>query len=192
MRCFVALDLPPAVRTALAAVVRQLAGTGARLRVPPPDQLHVTLKFLGELPAAQATALAAALAGLPLPPLCLQVAGLGRFPPRGAPRVIWAGLGGDLLPLGALAAAVEDRAAVHGVPRETRPLTPHVTLARVPAPTGSRRLLAALGQLAPTVASPPFLAPAMAFYRSDRTAEGSRHTALWRRPLPAPGPAGGG
>src|SRR5215471_7113932 len=96
MRCFFALDLPDAVREALAATAAELGRVSRSVRPTAPDQMHVTLKFLGEIDQEKAAAVAVRLRALAVPALRLQVAGLGRFPPHGPPRVLWAGLAGDL------------------------------------------------------------------------------------------------
>lgn len=186
MRCFFALDLPEAVRAALGTVAAELHATGASLRLTAVAQLHVTLKFLGELNPGQVDAMVAALRATAVPPMQLRLAGLGRFPPRGAARVLWAGLDGDVAAVAALAAGLEDAAARWGIAREERPFTAHVTLARVKSPARSRILAARLEELSPDVVGEPFAPPAVTLYRSELGGQGARYTVLERVPVPAP------
>ena len=95
MRAFVALPVSPAVREAAARLQEELRKTGADVGWTRPDQMHLTVKFLGEIDPAQAAGLAERLkASLPRRPLDLEYAGLGRFP-----KVIWAGVKGEVAPL---------------------------------------------------------------------------------------------
>jgi 2'-5' RNA ligase len=131
MRLFVALNLPDQVRLALwtaAAPVREL---GLAVRWVRPEGIHVTLKFLGDVPESREPDLRAALgrAAAGGPALPLVVAGFGAFPGLNRPRVIWAGLGPDSL-LQGLQRRVEEQFVPLGFPREDRPFRPHLTLGR--------------------------------------------------------------
>jgi 2'-5' RNA ligase len=149
MRAFVALPLCDEVRSLAARLQGELGRAEADVRWTPEAQMHLTLKFLGEIDDAQEARIAAALAAeVPRrPPMTLEFSGLGSFPPKGPPRVIWAGVRGDVGRLAELAALVERAAEEAGVPREDRPYTPHLTLGRVRSARNLRRLEAALGRL---------------------------------------------
>jgi len=101
-----------------------------------PEGIHLTLKFLGEVPDAKAqeimAALTAALKGSST--LNLEVAGAGAFPTVRAPRVVWIGVGGDIEKLAALQAVVEDAMEKAGFEREARKFSPHLTVARIKLP----------------------------------------------------------
>lgn len=149
LRLFVALELPDEVRQAIGQVQDGLRRAGAgHLRWVRPEGIHITLKFLGETDAALVEAIVSALEAAIEPfELRLRLAGLGGF--GGARlRVVWVGLEGDLQPLSALAERVEAALAPLGFPRERRPFSPHLTLARVPdaASPAERRELAGLIQ----------------------------------------------
>lgn len=117
-----------------------------------PDQLHFTLKFLGEIPsprvAAAREALRSACAGTP--PFDLVLAGLGAFPPGGPPRVVWAGCGEGHEALEGLAAQVEAAMTGAGFPAEARPFAAHLTLGRVRDPRAARGLRDHLARRAAT------------------------------------------
>ena len=130
-RCFVAVSLADPARS---AVVEYLAGL--RPAVPGvgwarPEQLHLTLKFLGNVAPARIPALGARLADAVggIPACTAEVAGVGAFPNLARPQVLWVGVRAPSL--AALADAVEASCAAEGFERETRPFRPHVTLGRV-------------------------------------------------------------
>lgn len=135
IRTFVAIELPEEVGSALEELqsdLRRRLQTTA-IRWVNPRGIHLTLKFLGNVPADQmdevARALRAACAGVP--PFEFSLAGLGCFPNPRRPRVIWVGLGGDLTLLHQLRDAVEEHIAPLGYPTERRAFAPHLTLGRV-------------------------------------------------------------
>ncbi len=134
-RLFVALELPSEVKEGLAAVQAALRAQGLeRLRWVRPEGIHLTLKFLGETPVSRVKAIVAALgpAAAGIGPISLSLDGLGTFGNRRGPRVLWVGLAGDLERLARLQRGVEAAMSQLGYPREGRPYSPHLTLARVP------------------------------------------------------------
>ena len=134
LRLFVAVELPEHVRDALAAVQdalrREVSG---RLRWTAPTGIHLTLKFLGEVPETRVGVITAALreASAGQAPFALTLSGTGVFPNARSPRVVWVGLGGDVDALGRLQARVEGSLVAAGFPAEDRDFRPHLTLARV-------------------------------------------------------------
>jgi len=150
-RLFIALELPPDVLRAIGRVQSDLkSALGVRsLRWTRPEGIHLTLKFLGDAPAARLDELKAgmALAAAPSRPIELRALGLGCFPNLERPRVLWVGLAGDIDALRALQAGVERRIAPLGFPSEERGFSPHLTLARTAQGT-SRPDLAAIGAVA--------------------------------------------
>ena len=137
MRLFVAVELEPRVVEAVAACSEELRRRSARaprarITWVAPDRLHVTVRFIGDVDQTRSTTIADALRpGLALTPFDVAVEGVGTFPPHGAPRVLWAGIGRGAEAIGAGEAEVSARLEACGVPREARPYHPHVTLARV-------------------------------------------------------------
>jgi 2'-5' RNA ligase len=102
-------------------------------------RLHVTVRFIGEVDEGQAATIAAALAPhADVKPFALGVQGVGVFPPRGAPRVVWAGVAPGTDELSRLEVEVSARLERCGLPREDHPYRPHVTLGRVKEPAGLR------------------------------------------------------
>jgi 2'-5' RNA ligase len=179
IRAFVALALPDDVRAQLSTVVESLQGLGD-VRWVPEEQMHLTLTFLGDVDDQQARSMSTTVTHERWPALSLQLAGLGQFPPRGAPRVLWAGVAGDVAELGRISARLQDAGEAAGVPRERRPFHAHVTLGRCRSPRGSARLQAALRQQSEKVRSGTWSPVAVALYRSDLSAEGSVYRELAR------------
>ena len=132
MRLFLAIELPADVKTALADVRHPPL---ADLRWIPPEQLHITLKFLGEVPDADVPRLIETLAAVATPrPLTLRVAGAVMFPERGRVRIVAADIADDAGGIVQLAEALEAAYEPLGFAREGRPFHAHVTLARAKMP----------------------------------------------------------
>jgi 2'-5' RNA ligase len=146
MRCFVAVALPPDVRKLLVQVQDALRRSDAHVKWVEEENLHLSLKFLGELdPDAVATLKGAlSIEALQWTRMDLTYEGVGTFPERGLPRVVWAGCSGDLPKLAALAGAVERCAEQVGVPRERHPFAAHLTLGRVKSDRNVKRLMSAI------------------------------------------------
>ena len=135
MRLFVAVDLDAASRAVVADEQRRVltrVRAQSSLRVVDPQQVHVTLAFLGEIgsPLSDRVTEAMAQPVTDVAPFRLGIAGLGMFPPRGAPRVLWLGLEEGAREMTALQSSVALRLGALGVVLENRPFQPHVTIAR--------------------------------------------------------------
>jgi 2'-5' RNA ligase len=144
MRLFVALEIPSAVRENLAALLKSLGTVSPQTRWARPENLHVTLKFIGEAPETKLAAICSALASARSDqPVALDFRGLGFFPDEKHPRVFWTGI--EASPnLKTLAADIEKAAERLGVPRERRPFSPHLTLARFEPPGLPEKLRSAI------------------------------------------------
>jgi 2'-5' RNA ligase len=143
-RVFCAVELPPQVRARAAEHAARLRERSTEVRAswPRTDNLHLTLKFLGEIAQARVGALsnAASRAAKSIQPFDLTLEGAGAFPPRGSPRVLWLGINDSSGGLVRLQSQLEDECEAEGFAREERPFHPHLTLARIRAPQGAREL----------------------------------------------------
>ena len=128
MRCFVAVELPLAMREEIGRLDSRIATDG--LRLVKPELVHVTIKFLGELPQEKAGRVAEALGRVKAAPFPVRVKGMGAFPGR-AVRVVWLGLEGNFQEL---YQKVEQALSPLGFAPEERGFSPHVTLGRVSRP----------------------------------------------------------
>ena len=125
-RLFVALDLPEAAKEELTA----LQGGLPEARWTPPEQLHLTLCFIGETDGTLFLDIRDALAEIAAPALELRLTGLGFFPPRQTPRVLWAGVA-ENPGLTRLQKQVATLLRHTGAELERRRFSPHITLARL-------------------------------------------------------------
>ena len=134
MRLFVALEITSSVRENLAALIDNLRAVAPQAKWARPENLHVTLKFIGEVPETRLAAIRSALAGARSDqPVALDFRGLGFFPNEKHPRVFWAGIAASQN-LKTLAADIDKATEKLGIPREKRPFSPHLTLGRFEPP----------------------------------------------------------
>jgi len=147
IRTFIAIELDEEHNRALDDVQAQFKRerVGRYVRWVAPENIHLTLKFIGnadadKMPSVQ-RAIADACTGIA--PFMLSIAGVGVFPNARRPNVIWVGMGGQVEIAARLAQKIEDACAALGFAREDRPFTPHLTLGRVKrdASTNDRRLI---------------------------------------------------
>jgi 2'-5' RNA ligase len=136
MRLFIALDITDAIRDRIARFVEGVTGFAPDARWAKPESLHVTLKFIGEQPESAVEQIKEILAATPGSEAEINFRGYGFFPTVKSPRVFWIGLEAGPQ-LASLAAAIDDRMAALGIPKEGRAFSPHLTLARSPGGSGS-------------------------------------------------------
>jgi 2'-5' RNA ligase len=144
MRLFIALEIPSTVRENLAELLKSLRAVSPQTRLVRPENLHVTLKFIGEVAETKLAAIQTELARVRCDQsVTLDFRRLGFFPSEKHPRVFWAGI--EALPnLKTLAADIETATETLGIPREGRPFSPHLTLARFEPPQLPEQLRAAI------------------------------------------------
>ena len=190
MRLFIGIELDDPVREAAARTAGMLRTRLARTvpdlqaRWVAPENLHVTVWFVGEVKDDRAAAIQAALA----PPLAtvtfgLSLAGGGAFPPSGPPRVFWLGLDEGRDAVLRVYSEIARRMTTLGFETERRAYSPHVTIARVKeAPRGGGR--AVRDALAATVSTPAACRiPAATLFRSRLSPRGASYEPLLRVPL---------
>lgn len=178
IRLFTALAVPPQIGEGLAR--RQLGLQGARWR--PPESLHVTLCFVGEVSERQAADIDDALSLLDGPALTLSLAGVGAFDEGGEAHAVWAGVA-ENADLRLLAGRCERAARRAGAVAPKRAYRPHVTLAYLRHPDA--RAVAAWVQDHSLLASPAFTVASFDLYSSWRAKEGSRYVRERSYPLTA-------
>lgn len=143
-RLFIAIELPTTLRESVKSHIDQLrqAVPDARASWTHEENLHLTLKFLGDTPVAKVEALsgAAQRAASRVSPFELVVGGCGAFPAHGQARVLWIGIQDSSGELNSYHRALEGECAKVSFPRAERPFHPHLTIARLRQPHGARRL----------------------------------------------------
>jgi 2'-5' RNA ligase len=182
-RLFIAIELPSSVRQSVQHHINQLrqAVPDARAGWIRAENLHLTIKFLGDTPVAKVEALsqAAERAAHQISPFKLVIGDCGAFPARGQPRVLWIGINDPTNNLTKLSRTLEDECANAGFAREGRPFHPHLTIARVRQPHGARRL----AELHREIGFAPVSVNIrdLCLIRSELKSEGSRYTVLSRQ-----------
>ncbi len=179
MRLFVGLDLPGEVIRSLEGLLERLRPT-ARINWGPPANLHITTKFIGEWPEERLGELKAALAEVGGRPIPIRIHHVGFFPNPHSPRVFWCGV--EAPGLEALAAATDRAMAALGIASETRPFSPHLTLARIKERLNLQPLREAIAAL-PSLEFGQFEGHSYFLYRSTLRPSGSVYTKLAEFPL---------
>jgi 2'-5' RNA ligase len=184
-RVFIAIELPHNVRVRLAKHIDRLRSTIPEVRASwaREDSLHLTLKFLGDTSVANVETLSqvAQRAANTVAPFEIVIEGCGSFPPRGQPRVLWIGVDDTLGKLTELQQALEQECDANGFSRAPRPFHPHLTIARIRQPPGSRQLTAMHKEIG--FNRETINVSELAVIRSELLSEGSRHTVLSRHSL---------
>jgi 2'-5' RNA ligase len=189
MRLFVAVPIDGRVKRLAGEIQAELQGLLAPVfttRWLPPDNMHLTVRFIGHVDDARAPALVAMLTRpLDVPPFEIELGACGVFPPNGPPRVIWIGLAHGLTSLALLQNAFNQRLSAFGIDPEVRPFRAHLTLGRIKdAPRGSGGAVreALRGMAVPALR---FQVSRATVFRSHLSPKGSRYEPMGFSPLNA-------
>jgi RNA 2',3'-cyclic 3'-phosphodiesterase len=134
IRSFIAVELPEGLKKELAELIAQLKKNSPPVvRWVDPNSIHITLKFLGEIPEDSIDELALAIeeSVQSVSPFKLEVSEVGAFPDLDRVQVIWVGVKGSLDKIISLQKRIESNTEQLGFPREKRDFSPHLTLGRV-------------------------------------------------------------
>jgi 2'-5' RNA ligase len=191
MRLFLALDIDDAIRERITRFVDGVRNFAPDGRWVKPESLHITLKFIGEQPEAALDRIKQAMGEIEVPATEIHFRGYGFFPTVSAARVFWIGMeSGPQLQV--LATAIDDKMPSLGIPKEDRPFSPHLTLARGPGgrssgsprrrkEDGPNRTFQILQQKVAALPVPEFgtMTPREFFlYQSQLSPKGSTYTKL--------------
>jgi len=170
-RLFIAIDIPETIKKHVAGMGGSIPGAYPVV----PEQLHLTIKFIGEVDGGKLLDIRETLTEVPFRPFTLFLKGVGTFPPRGTPRVLWLGIEpqGDLC---LLRTTVEKQLLSINVQKDKRKYTPHLTIARLKNSPIKRlhQFLAGNSFLQ----SPEFSVDRFSLYSSRLTPKGAVHIAL--------------
>jgi len=134
IRVFIAVPIPPPAKLVLAETIEGLSRKiSGGVRWVNPDGIHLTIKFLGDIAPEGVAGVTEAMgrAAAQVSPFQIRLWGLGTFPNERRPRVLWAGLEGDLPRLTELQEKTENELMALGYPKDRRSFNPHLTLGRV-------------------------------------------------------------
>lgn len=184
IRTFIAANLDQGLRAVLAGVQDRLKAARADVGWVRPDNLHLTLKFLGQVEEARLGAIGEAVAAAVdgYGPIRLVFQGLGAFPRPREARVVWIGLSQGADTLAALRARIEAGLEPLGFSREARPFTAHLTLGRVRGPVRREQLARALAE-APAEPMGEMVLDRIELMKSNLSPAGARYTILQSFPL---------
>jgi 2'-5' RNA ligase len=184
-RVFCAIELPSVVREKISEHITRLrtAAPDSSTSWVRPENVHLTLKFVGEIPLDRIKDLtqAAANAAAGFPPFEIVIGNTGSFPKHGTPRVLWLGVDDYSGKLAELQASLDDECLQLGFAKEARGFNPHLTIARGRKPHGARALALAHKEIGfvPTEVG----VRELIVIRSELSSKGSNYTAISRHAL---------
>ncbi|MBW7919957.1 MAG: RNA 2',3'-cyclic phosphodiesterase [Anaerolineales bacterium] len=187
-RVFIAIEIPLPIRQAIHAQTESLRAALGRglVRWVPVENMHLTLKFIGDVSPAQLDALAqmTTAEAAACAPFSMEVGGLGSFPTPRRARVIWIGIHAPAA-LTSLQRGLESAAARLGCEAEERPFSPHLTIGRVKQPVSAGDRQKVHAALEETRLGPLGRADVTAvhLFKSDLKPSGAEYTCLFSAPL---------
>ena len=182
MRTFIAVELDVPTKEAVSRLVRQLAATITGVRWVKPENIHITIRFLGETPPDTCAKVERILQDVAreTAPFSVTLSGLGAFPGFRRPRVLWIGVENGREELKRLYSGIEKKLKGIGIPTGGRSYTPHITIGRLRHPKGSEKLA---GLARKSRLDSNFAVDKIVFIESKLGPGGAVHKALYEAPL---------
>ena len=179
MRTFIAIEISEEIRNALAQAQSHLKYAGADVKWVEPVNIHLTLKFLGEITEEKCAKVKAALDSVAAAtkPFELSIKDIGAFPKIEYPRVIWIGLDKGAKETTEIAAKVDEGLSKLGFEKKSRPFAAHLTIGRVRSAKNRDALKEKVTSHKTQVTS-PYLITSMILFQSTLTSRGSIYTML--------------
>lgn len=187
MRTFIAIDISEEIRDALGLIQSHLKYSGADVKWVEPHNIHLTLKFIGEIDEKKADAVKAVLdaVGKNFSAFDITIKDIGVFPKMEFPRVVWVGLDKGAEESKRLAQAIDEGLSKIGFQKEERPFAAHLTVGRVKSPMNKDKLKAKIKDCQPPASSPHKISSVILF-RSTLTPSGPIYTKLHEAKLLTP------
>jgi 2'-5' RNA ligase len=187
LRLFIAIDTPPAAKRQMALFRDDIAERARDVRWEATEKFHCTLRFLGNVERSRLGSIEHQIesAASETPPISLRYSGIGFFPDRMNPRVIWIGIREEGEDLARLQEQISGGLSALGFDREKRPFHPHITLGRIGSGRGSRGLIESVETR--TFEHPPVIVPAVEIMQSVLGPRGSEYIVLRSIPLAGSG-----
>ena len=179
IRTFIAFELPPAIISLLREIQHKLKRLKLGARWVRPENIHLTLKFLGDIQPGDVERIGVAMADAvsEFGPIALAVRGIGVFPGIKRPRVIWVGIGGDTQALFALQTRLEENLVPLGFPREKRAFKAHLTLGRIKH-AGNPEIIRQMTDEFTDLRSEDIILKQLILYKSDLKPSGAVYSQL--------------
>jgi 2'-5' RNA ligase len=183
MRCFIAIELSKEVKDVLQCIEDELQSLVRGVRWVPPENIHLTLKFLGSIEAATVEEVKkiADDAVKKFKPFKIRLSSLGAFPNPGRPRVIWVGIDEGTNECVELASMIDDRVSSLGIEKEERRFHPHLTLARIKFLKDKHSVQNAFSKTG--VPPQEMEVKRVTLFQSELSSEGARYRALFSADL---------
>jgi len=182
MRAFIAIELSPDLRKRLASLEEQLKSSSADVKWVEPKNIHLTLKFLGEIDEKQLGEIAKIIQETAdkNKRFFIRLATPGAFPNINFPRVIWIGIDKGDSEIKQIAKILEEEISKVGIPQENRPFSSHITLGRVRSGLNREKLVKNLENLASNLPqdSPEFMVTKITLFKSTLSAGDPVYEAL--------------
>ena len=184
IRAFIAIEFPEEVFAKIREIQKGLKSSGLKLKWVAPENIHLTLKFLGDIDSRDLEKIKEAIRETirGCSRISLVAKGLGVFPGLNRPRVVWVGVSGELEQLKRLQQGLDDSLETLGFPKEERAFCGHLTLARVKGAIHSEKLVEALKRFK-DIESDPFWVESVVLFKSELTPAGAIYTELMRASL---------
>lgn len=178
IRCFIAIELSLEIKIALQKIKDELMPKIPNVKWTQPDNIHLTLKFLGHISVNTVESVKTILEDLAknTKPFTIRLSSPGAFPSFGSPRVIWAGIDKGNEESINLAGCIEEKAALIGIEKENRAFHPHLTLARINFLKDKKALKNAFSSL--NIPPVEMTASGLTLFQSTLTREGAIYTIL--------------
>lgn len=186
LRLFIAAEITGEMRSKLGELIERLSSPKDGVKWVRPGSIHLTLKFLGSVKEDDLGMVKEAgeegVSGFKgMDDISLAVRGLGTFPGRNRPRVIWVGLDGDVERLGAVRDSLEETFAKIGFPKEGRDFRPHLTLGRVKGGV-DRKTIGRIEEMKDIVLG-DIVVSGLHLFKSDLRPTGAVYTSLFYYPF---------
>jgi 2'-5' RNA ligase len=179
LRTFIAFKLPETIISHIRRIQEKIKACGFRMGWVLPENIHLTLKFLGEIPKQDIDIVSQGMAETATlySPMTFSAKGIGVFPTVKRPRVLWIGLNGDTYPLIQMQKDLEERLDAVGFPKEDRAFKAHLTIGRVKAELDPQKLVEVMEKFS-GIESERFIADKIILFRSELKPGGAVYTEL--------------
>lgn len=179
MRTFIAIALPPEIRDYLTGIQKELKQCRADAKWVQPENIHLTLKFLGERDEKKVEKIKEALQETAKDKNCFSIRlfNIGAFPKIDSPRVIWAGIDRGEKEAEEIAYELEEKISRIGIPKEDKPFSSHITIARIKSPANRQNLVQGLKRFS-QIEGKEFKVDRITLYKSTLTPKGPTYEVL--------------
>jgi 2'-5' RNA ligase len=179
MRAFIAIELSPEIKDSLARIQTHLKYSGADIKWIDTGNIHLTLKFLGDITGEKCEKIKSVLDEITKNTKSFEISikGIGAFPNINYPRVIWIGLDKGVIESKALSEKIEEETLKAGAQKEARPFAPHLTIGRVRSPKNKEDLKEKIGACQIPITK-PHLVSSILLFESKLSPKGPTYTKL--------------